>query len=167
MRDAINQIVFGWYPYLCLTVFLLDMKSPGITVRPLRQINGGREFNEVFFDDVVVPASAAIGGVGNGWSSITAFLGNERSALQLGSYAEMLTEAAEVLQCAASSGAVGRDVVMAAWSSLVIQRWTALSIASASERGNGYSARSSLGKLQWAANLRKLAMARISLSVVA
>jgi alkylation response protein AidB-like acyl-CoA dehydrogenase len=141
-----------------LTCFLLDMHLPGITVRPLHQMNGGREFNEVFFDDVRVPADAVIGGVGNGWRSIVTFLGNERSTLQLGSYAEMLRDAVDLLERARSAGRTGRDEVMRVWTSLMVQRWTALSVASGAGRPDGFArARSSLGKLQWAVNLQGLA----------
>jgi alkylation response protein AidB-like acyl-CoA dehydrogenase len=50
-----------------ITYFLLDMKLPGITVKPLRQITGDSEFNEVFFDNVRVHASQVLGGVNQGW----------------------------------------------------------------------------------------------------
>jgi alkylation response protein AidB-like acyl-CoA dehydrogenase len=147
-----------------LTCFLLDMDLPGITVRPLRQINGGTEFNEVFFDDVVVPASAVIGGVDNGWRSVVTFLSQERSALQLGSYAEMLTDASALLTEHGARGlpATVLDRAMAAWTNLTIQRWMALSIAARHERGVASEA-SSLGKLHWAQNLRRLAELRVSL----
>jgi alkylation response protein AidB-like acyl-CoA dehydrogenase len=51
-----------------ITYFLLDMKLPGVTVKPLRQITGEAEFNEVFFDNVRVHESEVLGGVNNGWA---------------------------------------------------------------------------------------------------
>src|SRR3989454_209625 len=51
-----------------ITYFLLDMKLPGVTVKPLRQITGEAEFNEVFFDNVRVHESQVLGGVNNGWA---------------------------------------------------------------------------------------------------
>jgi len=51
-----------------ITYFLLDMKLPGVTVKPLRQITGESEFNEVFFDNVRVHESQVLGGVNNGWA---------------------------------------------------------------------------------------------------
>jgi alkylation response protein AidB-like acyl-CoA dehydrogenase len=51
-----------------ITYFLLDMKLPGVTVKPLRQITGEAEFNEVFFDNVRVHESHVLGGVNNGWA---------------------------------------------------------------------------------------------------
>ncbi len=50
-----------------LTFFLVDMRSPGVTVRPLRQISGEPEFNEMFFDNVRVPAQNVVGRVNGGW----------------------------------------------------------------------------------------------------
>jgi len=64
-----------------LTYFGLDMKSPGVEVRPLRQATGEAEFNEVFLSDVIVPDADRIGAVGQGWAVSTATLMNERVAL--------------------------------------------------------------------------------------
>jgi alkylation response protein AidB-like acyl-CoA dehydrogenase len=62
-----------------LTQFLIDMKTPGITVRPIADLVGNTHFNEVFFDDVLVPANMMIGGEGDGWRQVTAELAYERS----------------------------------------------------------------------------------------
>src|SRR5262245_36963576 len=67
-----------------ITYFLLDMKRPGVTVKPLRQITGDAEFNEVFFDNVRIPASQVLGAVGNGWSVGLTTLMYERLALGFG-----------------------------------------------------------------------------------
>jgi alkylation response protein AidB-like acyl-CoA dehydrogenase len=64
-----------------LTYFGVDMRTPGIEVRPLRQATGEAEFNEVFLTDVVIPDSDRIGEVGQGWQVSTATLNNERVAL--------------------------------------------------------------------------------------
>ncbi|GIS75303.1 MAG: hypothetical protein CM1200mP12_10220 [Gammaproteobacteria bacterium] len=50
-----------------LTYFFLDMKSPGVEVRPIKQISGGANFNEVYFTDVKIPDEQRLGSVGDGW----------------------------------------------------------------------------------------------------
>lgn len=64
-----------------ISCLLVDMKSPGITVRPLRQIGGQAEFNEVFFENVRVPRVNLLGELHNGWQIATAALQNERGIL--------------------------------------------------------------------------------------
>jgi alkylation response protein AidB-like acyl-CoA dehydrogenase len=64
-----------------ITYFLCDMTDPGVDVRPLRQITGEAEFNEVFLTDVRIPDSQRLGEVGQGWAVATATLNNERVAI--------------------------------------------------------------------------------------
>ena len=64
-----------------LTYFFIDMKSPGIEVRPIKQISGTSNFNEVFFNDVRVPDSQCLGGEGEGWKVALTTLMNERLAV--------------------------------------------------------------------------------------
>jgi len=64
-----------------LTAFVIDMQTPGIDVRPLRQMTGGADFNEVFLDDVAVPDACRLGAVGDGWSVAIATLMHERNAV--------------------------------------------------------------------------------------
>ena len=63
-----------------ITAFFVDMDTPGITVRPIEMINGVREFAEVFFDDVVVPADRVLGAVDGGWAVAMSILPFERSS---------------------------------------------------------------------------------------
>jgi alkylation response protein AidB-like acyl-CoA dehydrogenase len=67
-----------------ITYFLLDMKSPGVTVKPLRQMTGDAEFNEVYFDNVRVHESQILGGLNNGWQVGLTTLMFERLALGFG-----------------------------------------------------------------------------------
>jgi alkylation response protein AidB-like acyl-CoA dehydrogenase len=67
-----------------ITYFLLDMHAPGVTVKPLKQITGDAEFNEVFFDNVRVHESHVLGGVNNGWAVGLTTLMYERLALGFG-----------------------------------------------------------------------------------
>ena len=64
-----------------LSYFFLDMKSPGIEIRPIKQISGGANFNEVFFNDVRVPDDQRLGAVGQGWQVALTTLMNERMAI--------------------------------------------------------------------------------------
>jgi len=68
-------------PQRGITYFVLDMRTPGITVRPIKQMNGARDFNEVFLDEVRVPAANVIGAVHDGWRLAKVTLGNERVSL--------------------------------------------------------------------------------------
>jgi len=64
-----------------ITAFVLDMTSPGVDVRPLREITGTSDFNEVFFDGVRIPADNVLGGVDQGWKVATTSLVEERSSV--------------------------------------------------------------------------------------
>ena len=67
-----------------LTVLLMDMTSPGIEVKPIRQITGGSEFNEVFMTDAEIPLENRLGEEGEGWKIISSALVNERSGIASG-----------------------------------------------------------------------------------
>jgi alkylation response protein AidB-like acyl-CoA dehydrogenase len=67
-----------------LSYFLVDMRSPGLEVRPLREANGGYLFNEVFFNDVFVPDECLVGATGDGWRLARTTLGNERVSMGSG-----------------------------------------------------------------------------------
>ena len=76
-----------------LTMFFVDMKSPGIEVRPIHQMSGGSNFNEVYFTDVRIPHAQLLGGEGNGWTVALVTLMNERLAVGGGygpDYKEMM-----------------------------------------------------------------------------
>ncbi|KCZ91020.1 MULTISPECIES: acyl-CoA dehydrogenase family protein [Hyphomonas] len=64
-----------------LTMFIVNMKQPGVEVRPIHQASGGREFNEVYFTDVRIPDSDRLGDVGAGWKVALVTLMNERLAV--------------------------------------------------------------------------------------
>jgi alkylation response protein AidB-like acyl-CoA dehydrogenase len=84
-----------------LSYFLLDMSSPGVDIRPLRELTGDALFNEVFLDDVFVPDEVLVAGPGEGWKLARTTLANERVSLSrdssLGSGGEALVELAAAM----------------------------------------------------------------------
>jgi len=64
-----------------ISMFIVDLKAPGVEIRPIHQIDGGSHFNEVFFTDVRIPANNLLGEMNNGWRQATAMLMYERVAI--------------------------------------------------------------------------------------
>ena len=71
----------GVSKYKGLTMFMIDMRQPGVEVRPIKQMDGGQHFNEVFFRDAIVPDSYRLGEVGGGWTGALTVLMSERLAI--------------------------------------------------------------------------------------
>jgi alkylation response protein AidB-like acyl-CoA dehydrogenase len=90
-----------------LTMFIVPMDAPGVTVRGLRQISGEAEFNEVFFDDVSLDEEAVVGGVGNGWATALTVLMFERLTIGFGS--ENFGSPARLTDTIASDASARRD----------------------------------------------------------
>lgn len=100
-----------------ISAFALDMTLPGITVRPLREMTGTSDFNEVFFDDVAVPASALIGDLHNGWHIATTSLASERAGvgalvIRLRQNLDALIAYAKATPRGAGTGTVADDPVV-------------------------------------------------------
>jgi alkylation response protein AidB-like acyl-CoA dehydrogenase len=90
-----------------LTMFIVPMDAPGVTVRGLRQISGEAEFNEVFFDDVVLSDDEVVGGVGNGWGTALTVLMFER--LTIGTGSERFGSSAKLSTVISGDPAARRD----------------------------------------------------------
>lgn len=84
-----------------LSAFILDMRQDGVTPRPLRQMTGHAEFNEVFLDDAWVPDDALIGATGDGWRAVQIVLSNERTNIGTGGKTRNVTTAPVALMAAA------------------------------------------------------------------
>jgi alkylation response protein AidB-like acyl-CoA dehydrogenase len=93
-----------------ITYFLLDMHAPGVTVKPLRQITGDPEFNEVFFDNVRVHESQILGGVNNGWQVGLTTLMYERLALGFGLHPRLRIALDAVIELARRMEKHGRAI---------------------------------------------------------
>ncbi len=116
-----------------ITYFLIDMRSPGIDIRPLREITGDELFNEVFFDDVFVPDELVVGTVNDGWRLARTTLTNERVAMAggtaLGNPMEELLAAAKRNGIdAADQDRLGALIVAAQVGSLLDQRIAQLAV---------------------------------------
>ncbi|GAA0622456.1 hypothetical protein GCM10009547_26700 [Sporichthya brevicatena] len=137
-----------------LSYFVLDMTTPGVEVRPLRQLTGEDEFNEVYLTDVRIPADCLLGEVGDGWKVAMTTLANERVALgrkfvRRGDGA--IARAVEAYRAAAAEGradAATLERLMLLWTRAEAARLTSLR-ASAADRG-GPGPEGSIAKLQMA-----------------
>ena len=87
-----------------LTYFLMDMEQEAVQVRPLRQITGQAEFNELFLEEARIPDENVIGGVGNGWMVAITTLMNERSGLAFGAMAQVRRDLNDLIELAREQG---------------------------------------------------------------
>ena len=146
-----------------LTMFFLNMKSPGIDVRPIKQANGQAEFNEVYFNDVVIPDTQRLGAVGDGWSVSLTTLMNER--LSIG--ANMPTGFPELFDFCArltldGRAAMERSDVRSRLASYATKtnglKFTAYRAMSAISRGETPGPENSIGKLVAGSTMQDIAM---------
>jgi alkylation response protein AidB-like acyl-CoA dehydrogenase len=93
-----------------ISYFLVDMRVAGVTVRPLREANGGHLFNEVFLDRVFVPDDLLVGAPGDGWRLARTTLGNERVSIGSGRYSRAEPPALTARRLGVSGPSVTRDV---------------------------------------------------------
>ena len=110
-----------------MTYFIVDMEAPGVEVRPLRQMTGEAEFNEVFFTDVRIPDSARLDDVGAGWRVAMTTLMNERVAIGGGVAARNtgpIYEALHIWRRRGGGTAAERDRLMRLWVQADVARLT-------------------------------------------
>ncbi len=136
-----------------MTYFLLDMEAEGVDVRPLYQITGEAEFNEVYLDDVHIPDEHRIGEVGEGWTVAMTTLSNERVAI--GSNIPERGEGTIALAVEAwhavdgRDDPVARDRLLQLWAEHEAMRLTAIR-ANENRRSGTPGPEGSTGKLHWA-----------------
>ncbi len=141
-----------------ITALLVDMHSPGVTVRPLKQMTGDSSFNEVFFDNVRVPVANVLGEVNKGWSTAITTLMNERAHLGTGIYVQfkrnldLLIERARQLKrggTPVSEDPVLRQKIAQAYMELEIFRLTNTRALSRMHNQSVPGPEGSILKLQW------------------
>jgi alkylation response protein AidB-like acyl-CoA dehydrogenase len=137
-----------------LTYFLMDMEQDGVQVRPLRQITGESEFNELFIEEARIPDENIVGGEGNGWAVAITTLMHERATLAFGlqiavklALRELMEEAREAR---ASRDPIVRDRLAQLYIESEVLRLNAYRGLSAIMRDGVPGPEGSLGKWQWA-----------------
>ena len=137
-----------------ITYFLMDMDQPGVEVRPLVQITGEAEFNELFIEEARIPEDNIVGGEGNGWAVAITTLMHERATLAFGLQIAVKIALGELLAEARESGAAADPVVRDRLAQLYIEaevlRLNALRGLSAIMRTGVPGPEGSLGKWHWA-----------------
>ncbi|MFJ9664408.1 acyl-CoA dehydrogenase family protein [Streptomyces sp. NPDC101219] len=134
-----------------LSFLLVPMDQPGrVEVRPIRQLTGAGDFNEVFFDGARARAAHVVGGEGNGWRVAMSLLGFERGVSTLAQQIGFAGELARVVRTARATGAaddpVVRDALVRLWAELRVMRFNALRTLG----GPGDPGAPSVAKLLWA-----------------
>src|SRR5439155_3629829 len=152
-----------------LTYFILDMHAQGVEVRPLRQLTGDAEFNEVYFNDVRLPRSMRVGPVGRGWDVAITTLMNERVALGGGGEAGVETGGANPIdvlimlarKVGKSGDPVARQHITQLWIESRLQRYTNQRTQAGLKTGKMPGPEGSIGKLmqaEWNKRLQEVAV---------
>ena len=134
-----------------LSYLLVPMDQPGITVRPIRQLTGTAEFNEVFFDGARTQRELVVGDIGDGWRIAMATLAIERGVSTLGQQVGYRRELDGLIDVARQTGAAAdpllRDKLARAWIGLQVMREQVLSMLDSTDAAA--SADASVVKLLW------------------
>jgi alkylation response protein AidB-like acyl-CoA dehydrogenase len=144
-----------------LGFFLVKMDQPGIEVRPIEQITGTSEFNEVFFDDAQCDAEDIVGAPGDGWKVAMGLLGFERGVSTLGQQMQFQNELDEVVRVAKANGAARdpaiRQRIAGMHAELKIMRYNSMRMLSGQSGSDGSLQKEALiYKLFWATWHRSL-----------
>jgi alkylation response protein AidB-like acyl-CoA dehydrogenase len=145
-----------------LSAFLVEMRAPGVEVRPLRQMTGGASFNEVFFTDVRVPADHLLGEVNGGWTVALTTLMNERAAIggggggvTTGSLLDKMTAAAR--RAGRTEDPLVRQQLADVWIRLEVARYTNARALQKLRAGQVPGPELSIAKLALTENMRRIA----------
>jgi len=143
-----------------ITYLLVDMHSPGVEVRPLRQITGDPEFNEIFFSDVRVPKENVLGEVNDGWRVAMTTLMHERGTLGFALTARLEVLTRKVIQAAEETGAdqdpLIRDEIARRWIDLQALRFTNYRALTELMKTGIPGPEGSIAKLHWSETNQRL-----------
>jgi acyl-CoA dehydrogenase len=149
-----------------ISFLLIRMDSPGIEIRPIVQLTGTSEFNEVFFSDARTPADLVVGGVNEGWKVAMGLLSFERGASTLAQQFAFDRELAEIVARAAATGRSRdpgwRQRLASLHSRLAIMRWNTLRMLTNADRPE-LTREAYIGKLYWARLHRDLGEALLDI----
>ena len=144
-----------------LTMFVVDMKAPGVDIRPLRQMTGGASFNEVFFDEVRVHDSHRLGDVDEGWTVALTTLMNERAAIGAGGSGFRSIGFTRFIEMARHYGvaddAIVRQRLADAYVHLQVARFTNLRAMARIKAGQLPGPEMSIAKLAGTQNMQRIA----------
>ena len=152
-----------------LTMFFIDMKAPGVEVRPIKQASGSSGFNEVYFNDLVVPDAQRLGAVGDGWNVSLTVLMNERFSIgsRVSTAVPEFFEFASQMRMADGSLAIDDAAVRSKLAGWVARsnglKYTSYRTISALSRGERPGPENSIGKLVAAPMTQDIAMAAADL----
>ncbi len=143
-----------------ISYLLVRMDAPGIEIRPIRQLTGTSEFNEVFFDDVRTPADHIVGEVNDGWRVAMGTLAFERGESTLGQQLVFMREYERVVEHARTNGRIDEPVfrqrLMGIYERLQILRWNTLRVLSFDASAGELTGPAMITKLYWASLHRDL-----------
>jgi alkylation response protein AidB-like acyl-CoA dehydrogenase len=147
-----------------LTMFLLPMDTPGVDPRPLRQMTGNAEFNEVFLTDVRVPDANKVGEAGSGWRAVLTTLMSERRSVGSGSASVASDPANVLIELARHLGRAGDPVVRqqlaTAHTNRRLLQWLGMRVAEAVANGTPLGPEGSIMKLL--SNLNNRALGKLA-----
>ncbi len=146
-----------------ITYFLLDMASPGIEIRPLRQLTGHAHFSEVFLDAVRVPSAMVVNGVDGGWKAAVTTLSNERAAISGSDRGKEFGALVELVRTAGREGdPLVRQALADCFTRHQILTFLTYRMQTALSTGRPLGAEASVMKLFYAEHLRRLASLAVS-----
>jgi alkylation response protein AidB-like acyl-CoA dehydrogenase len=155
-----------------ITMFIMDMRVPGVDVRPLRQMNGDSEFNEVYLEDVRVPRENVVGKEGQGWDMAVALLMHERATLTFQRQLQSRVALKDLVRFSKEWDGLGdppmadpiqRQRIAQAWIDSEAMRLTALRHLTRQLRGGHPGPEGSMEKLFWSEMYQRMLMDAVAM----